>query len=140
MRQHGVDYIVLAGYLKLLPASLVEAFPRAILNIHPALLPAFGGKGYYGMRVHKAVIASGARVSGPTVHFVDERYDHGPIAAQAVVPVLPSDDPQTLGARVLAQEHQLYARVVAALCDGRVEWRADGVPLIRTTKDGNEFE
>ncbi|CAI5493022.1 unnamed protein product, partial [Closterium sp. Naga37s-1] len=140
MRHHGVDYVVLAGYLKLLPASLVEAFPRAILNIHPALLPAFGGKGYYGMRVHKAVIASGARVSGPTVHFVDERYDHGPIAAQAVVPVLPSDDPQSLQARVLAQEHRVYARVVAALCDGRVEWREDGVPLIRTSKDGNEFE
>ncbi|GJP41611.1 hypothetical protein CLOM_g1263 [Closterium sp. NIES-68] len=140
MRQHAVDYIVLAGYLKLLPASLVEAFPRAILNVHPALLPAFGGKGYYGMRVHKAVIASGARVSGPTVHFVDERYDHGPIVAQAVVPVLPFDDPPALQARVLAQEHRLYARVVAALCDCRVEWREDGVPVIRSADDDNAFE
>lgn len=81
----------------------MRAYKRAILNIHPALLPAFGGKGYYGQRVHRAVIASGARYSGATVHFVDEEYDTGPILAQKVVPVLPHDTPVSLAARVLEQ-------------------------------------
>lgn len=116
--------------MKLVPASLVRAFQRAILNIHPALLPSFGGKGYYGIRVHGAVIASGARFSGPTVHFVDEEYDRGPILAQAVVPVLPTDSPEVLAARVLKKEHELYPQCVAALCEGRVTWRRDGVPII----------
>ena len=98
-----MDYIILAGYMKLIPSELVQCFPRAILNIHPGLLPSFGGKGYYGTRVHKAVIASGARFSGPTVHFIDEEYDTGPILAQAVVPVYPADSPDTLAARVLQQ-------------------------------------
>lgn len=75
--EHGVDYVILAGYLKLIPGDLVRAYKRAILNIHPALLPSFGGKGYYGGRVHAAVVASGARFSGPTIHFVDEEYDTG---------------------------------------------------------------
>jgi len=98
-----VDYIILAGYVKLIPSQLVQRFPRAILNIHPGLLPSFGGKGFYGNRVHKAVIASGARFSGPTVHFIDEEYDTGPILAQAVVPVYPTDSPDTLATRVLQQ-------------------------------------
>lgn len=76
-QEHGVNYVVLAGYLKLIPSQLVRAYPRAMLNIHPGLLPAFGGSGLYGLRVHSAVIASGARLSGPTVHFVDEGYDTG---------------------------------------------------------------
>ena len=75
----GVEAVVLAGYMKLVPAALVRAFPRAMLNIHPALLPAFGGRGFYGAKVHAAVVASGARVSGPTVHFVDEQYDTGAV-------------------------------------------------------------
>ncbi|KAK9133153.1 hypothetical protein Scep_012681 [Stephania cephalantha] len=82
LRAYGVDFVLLAGYLKLIPVELVRAYPKSILNIHPALLPAFGGKGYYGMKVHKAVIASGARFSGPTVHFVDEHYDNGRILAR----------------------------------------------------------
>ena len=82
---------------------MVAAFPRAMLNIHPGLLPAFGGKGYYGSRVHKAVIQSGARFTGPTVHFVDEDYDTGPILAQRVVPVLPLDDHKQLASRVLKE-------------------------------------
>lgn len=224
-----MDIVVLAGYLKLIPVELVRAFKRRILNIHPALLPAFGGKGYYGARVrrqhartailmgdgeggqavqrrvllrkacaavaehcllsrhclpptmpsfpsfatsqvHRAVVASGARFSGPTIHFVDEEYDTGggpllqavwaevfggtapaslpchgtsctydplrwfaaagPILAQAVVPVFPTDSPQQLAARVLKEEHRLYPECVAAMCEGRVTWRDDGVPIL----------
>lgn len=127
-KQADIDFIILAGYLKLVPSEVVRAYPRAMLNIHPALLPAFGGKGYYGRRVHEAVIASGAKVSGVSVHFVDEEYDHGPIVAQVVVPVQPDDSPDTLAKRVLEQEHRLYSKVVAALCRGEVRWREDGVP------------
>ena len=89
--------------MQLVPKEVVAAFPRAMLNIHPGLLPAFGGKGYYGSRVHKAVIKSGARFTGPTVHFVDEDYDTGPILAQRVVPVLPLEDHKQLAARVLKE-------------------------------------
>ncbi|XP_027185305.1 phosphoribosylglycinamide formyltransferase, chloroplastic-like [Coffea eugenioides] len=131
IRSYKVDFIVLAGYLKLIPTELIQAFPRSILNIHPSLLPAFGGKGYYGMKVHKAVIASGARYSGPTIHYVDEEYDRGRILAQRIVPVLPNDTAEELAARVLHQEHKLYKEVVAALCEERIIWREDGVPLIQ---------
>lgn len=130
MEERRVDFVVLAGYLKLIPAELVRAFPRRILNIHPGLLPSFGGKGLYGARVHQAVLASGARFSGPTVHFVDEEYDTGPILAQRVVPVLPFDTPDTLAARVLREEHVVYPRAVSALCDGRITWREDGIPVM----------
>ncbi|KAL3675706.1 hypothetical protein R1sor_025654 [Riccia sorocarpa] len=136
LRKLEVDYILLAGFLKLLPAELVTAYPRSILNIHPALLPAFGGKGYFGMRVHEAVIKSGARFSGPTVHYVDEKYDTGPILAQRVVPVLADDSAIDLAARVLKEEHVLYPEVVAALCEDRIFWREDGVPIIRKSWDG----
>ena len=126
----GVDFIVLAGYLKLIPPELCRAYPRGILNIHPALLPAFGGKGFYGKRVHRAVVESGARFSGATVHFVDEEYDRGPILAQRAVEVRPHDSADDLAARVLQEEHRVLPEAVAALCSGRVEWREDGVPFI----------
>ncbi|KAL8542532.1 hypothetical protein ACS0TY_003411 [Phlomoides rotata] len=100
-RSYKVDFVLLAGYLKLIPAELIQAYPKAILNIHPSLLPAFGGKGYYGMKVHKAVITSGARYSGPSIHYVDEHYDTGCILAQRVVPVLAKDTAEDLAARVL---------------------------------------
>ncbi|CAM6093065.1 unnamed protein product [Calypogeia fissa] len=131
LRDRGIDYVLLAGYLKLLPPELVHAFPRSILNIHPSLLPSFGGKGYYGMKVHEAVIKSGARFSGATIHFVDEKFDTGPIVAQRIVPVLSDDTPQDLAAKVLTVEQLLYSEVVAALCEDRIFWRDDGVPLIR---------
>jgi phosphoribosylglycinamide formyltransferase 1 len=118
--RHQTDLIVLAGYLKLVPAPVIEAYRGRIINIHPALLPAFGGKGMYGPRVHEAVLASGARESGASVHLVDEVYDRGPVLAQARVPVLPGDDAERLAARVLEAEHRLLpAAVLAAAAAGR---------------------
>lgn len=110
----GVDLIVLAGFLKLVPADVVARFRGRIVNVHPALLPAFGGPGMYGGRVHRAVLASGAAESGATVHLVDEVYDRGEILAQARVPVLADDSPEDLAARVLAVEHRLLPAVVLA--------------------------
>lgn len=102
------DVIVLAGYLKKLPDEVVRAYRGRILNIHPALLPKFGGKGFYGIHVHEAVLAAGESVSGCTVHLVDEIFDHGDVIVQTSVPVLPGDTPETLQKRVLAQEHLLF--------------------------------
>ncbi|WJX16510.1 Phosphoribosylglycinamide formyltransferase (GART) [Trifolium repens] len=138
LRRFEVDFILLAGYLKLIPAELTRAYERSIFNIHPSLLPAFGGKGYYGMKVHKAVIASGARFSGPTIHFVDEHYDTGRILAQRVVPVFANDTAEELAARVLREEHKLYVEVAEALCEDRIVWRKDGVPLIQSKENPNE--
>lgn len=117
---HAIDYLVLAGYLRLVPPAVVGAYRGRVINVHPALLPAFGGKGMYGERVHRAVLASGARVSGVTVHFVDEAYDRGAIIAQWPVPVLAGDTPASLAARVLRVEHLLLPRAVEAVAAGRV--------------------
>jgi formyltetrahydrofolate-dependent phosphoribosylglycinamide formyltransferase len=126
LRAHAVDLVVLAGYLKLVPAPVTARFRGRMLNVHPALLPAFGGPGMYGLRVHRAVLAAGARVSGPTVHFVDEAYDRGAIVAQWPVPVSSLDTPETLAARVLRAEHALLPRVVQAVAAGAVSLDADG--------------
>jgi formyltetrahydrofolate-dependent phosphoribosylglycinamide formyltransferase len=115
LTKHGIDLIALAGYLRHVPSSVTEAFRGRIVNIHPALLPDFGGAGMYGQRVHQAVIAAGARESGATVHYVDDVYDHGAVIEQERVPVLPGDTPEVLAARVLAAEHELYPRVVVRL-------------------------
>ncbi|HKJ01907.1 MAG TPA: phosphoribosylglycinamide formyltransferase [Longimicrobiales bacterium] len=123
LAHHGVQVVYLAGYLKLLPAPVVQAFSGRILNIHPALLPAFGGKGMWGMHVHQAVLASGARLSGPTVHLVDEEYDRGRILAQWPVPVLPGDTPESLASRVLAVEHRLYPMTADHLCRAVIQGR-----------------
>jgi formyltetrahydrofolate-dependent phosphoribosylglycinamide formyltransferase len=112
-----VEIIFLAGYLRLIPAGVISSYRRRILNIHPALLPAFGGKGMWGRHVHEAVLASGARVSGPTVHYADEAYDEGSIVAQWPVPVRPGDTPELLAARVLAVEHRLYPAAAAHICN-----------------------
>jgi len=120
LERHRTELVVLAGYLKLVPAPVIARFRDRILNVHPALLPAFGGKGMYGQRVHQAVLASGARESGATVHLVDEAYDRGPVLAQVRVPVLPDDTPDRLAARVLEVEHRLLpAAVLAAAAAGR---------------------
>jgi phosphoribosylglycinamide formyltransferase-1 len=114
LERHRVDLLVLAGYLKLVPPDVVSRYRDRIVNVHPALLPAFGGPGMYGRRVHEAVLASGARESGATVHLVDEVYDHGAVLAQGRVPVLPGDTAETLAARVLTVEHRLLPAVVLA--------------------------
>jgi formyltetrahydrofolate-dependent phosphoribosylglycinamide formyltransferase len=115
LQQEQIDLIVLAGYLKLVPPEVIGAFRGRILNVHPALLPAFGGAGMYGKRVHEAVLASGVKESGCTVHLVDEEYDRGEILAQARVPVLPGDTAESLAARVLAEEHKLLPHVVLGI-------------------------
>ena len=112
LRKSRVDLVVLAGYLKRIPPAVVREYSGRIINIHPALLPAFGGEGMYGARVHEAVIASGADESGVTVHLVDDEYDRGPIVAQWTVPVEKSDTPESLAASVLSVEHVVYPRVI----------------------------
>ncbi len=116
----GVELVCLAGYLRLLGPAFLEQFPQRVTNIHPALLPAFGGKGFYGRRIHEAVLASGARYTGVTIHFVDDQYDHGPIIAQAPVPVEQDDTVETLAARVLEAEHRLYPETVRRIAAGQV--------------------
>ncbi len=120
LSEHGVNFIVLAGYMKMVPLEIVREFRHRILNVHPALLPAFGGKGMYGRYVHEAVIAYGAKVSGATVHLVDEEYDHGPVVLQSCVPVDDSDSPDSLALKVLAVEHRLLPEAVRLFAEGRV--------------------
>jgi phosphoribosylglycinamide formyltransferase-1 len=120
LREYRIELLVLAGYLRLVPAPVVAAYRGRIINTHPSLLPAFGGKGMYGERVHQAVLESGARESGATVHMVDEVYDRGTVLAQSRVPVLRDDTPERLAARVLEVEHRLLpAAVLAAAAAGR---------------------
>ncbi len=120
--QEGVSLLCLAGYLRRVTNVLLEAFPRRILNVHPSLLPGFGGQGMFGMRVHRAVLEHGCKVSGCTVHFVDERYDTGPIVAQACVPVDDDDTPETLSARVQKQEHRLYPQCIEMVIQDRIRF------------------
>ncbi len=120
LQTQDVDLVVLAGYLKLVPAEVTAGWSDHVLNVHPALLPAFGGSGMYGRRVHEAVLAHGARVTGATVHLVNERYDEGRILAQWPVPVMPDDTAAALAARVLRVEHLLYPRVIDAVAAGRL--------------------
>ncbi len=114
LERHQVGLLVLAGYLQLVPAAVIARYRHRIVNVHPALLPAFGGRGMYGRHVHEAVLRSGARESGATVHLVDEVYDRGAILAQGRVPVLPDDTAERLAARVLEVEHRLLPAVVRA--------------------------
>lgn len=121
LKQHGVEFIVLAGYMKKVPPEVISAYRNRIVNIHPALLPSFGGKSMYGHHVHEAVIGRGCKVTGVTVHIVDEVYDHGPIVAQRCVPVEEGDTRDRLASRVLKVEHQLYAEALQLFAEGRVE-------------------
>jgi phosphoribosylglycinamide formyltransferase 1 len=133
-REVGADTIALAGFMRKLGPAFLQAFPQRVLNIHAALLPCFGGQGFYGKRVHEAVIESGARFSGATVHFADELYDHGPIILQAVVPVEDDDTPETLAARVLEQEHRIYPQALRLLAEGRLEVQGRRVRIVESRR------
>ncbi len=117
---HRVDIVILAGYMKKLGDKTLNHYAGAILNIHPSLLPKFGGQGMYGIRVHEAVLAAGEKESGATVHLVTEEYDAGAIIAQEKVPILPDDTPQTLAERVLTVEHGLFSAVLQQIALGEV--------------------
>ncbi|MFQ6092193.1 MAG: phosphoribosylglycinamide formyltransferase [bacterium] len=125
-----VELVILAGYMKLLSPRVVRAYRHRILNIHPALLPSFGGKGMYGIHVHEAVIESGAKISGVTVHIVDEQYDHGPIVLQKPVAVRDDDTPETLAARILPEEHASYPKAIQLFAEGRI--RVEGRRVFTT--------
>lgn len=114
------DLIILAGYMKKVGNETLKAFKGRVLNIHPALLPNFGGKGMYGKRVHEAVLSAGVPVTGVTIHVIDERYDNGPILAQAEVAVQDNDTADTLAARVLETEHTLYPDTIAKIISGDI--------------------
>jgi phosphoribosylglycinamide formyltransferase-1 len=119
LEETRTELIVLAGYMKLIPAEVVKAYAGSIINIHPALLPKFGGQGMYGIHVHEAVLAAGEKESGASVHLVDAEYDRGTILKQRKVPVLPGDTPETLRDRVLDVEHELYSEVIAEFAANR---------------------
>ena len=129
-RAHRVDLVVLAGYLKKLGPELLKAYENRIINVHPALLPAFGGQGMYGLRVHEAVIESEVKVTGVSVHLVNEAYDEGPIVAQERVEVAPEDTPESLAARVLEVEHRFYPEVIRWFAEGRVDVAGDEVRIL----------
>jgi phosphoribosylglycinamide formyltransferase-1 len=121
LKEHKVDLVILAGYMKKIGEEVLSEYKGRILNIHPALLPKHGGAGMYGMNVHTAVIAAKETESGPTVHLIDEHYDRGRILAQTKVPVLPEDTPETLAERVLKAEHIIYAETIQKIATGEIE-------------------
>ena len=120
LQQAKADLVVLAGYLPIVGAQIVRAFPHRIINIHPALIPSFYGVGMYGHYVHEAVLEYGAKISGATTHFVDEEVDHGGVIMQKSVPVLEGDTPETLAARVLTVEHEILPETVRLFCAGKL--------------------
>ncbi len=130
LEAYRVDIVALAGFMQLLPREVVTRYAGRITNIHPALLPLFGGRGFYGMAVHRAVFASGMQVSGPTVHLVDEQYDHGTILAQSAVSIADCRTPEEIAARVLVEEHKLYPRALGWLATGRLQIEGDRARLL----------
>jgi phosphoribosylglycinamide formyltransferase 1 len=127
-RHAGADFVCLAGFLQLI--LIPDDFHHRVLNIHPALIPAFCGQGYYGRHVHEAVLAYGAKVSGCTVHFADNQYDHGPILLQRAVPVLEDDTPDTLAARVFAAECEAYPEAIRLVGEGRIRVEGRRVTIL----------
>ncbi len=121
LKKRGVDYIVLAGYLSMITPNFVRAFPDRIINIHPSLIPSFCGKGNYGLNVHRAALEYGVKISGLTVHFVDEQYDSGAIILQRAVEVKDDDTPETLQARILEEEHKALPEAVRLLTTGKLK-------------------
>jgi formyltetrahydrofolate-dependent phosphoribosylglycinamide formyltransferase len=131
LKKLDVNFIVLAGYLKLIPTELIEKFEKRIINIHPALLPSFGGKGMYGLNVHRAVFNSSAKVSGATIHMVDKTYDTGKIVAQRCVDISDVKSPEEIAERVLKIEHQLLPEVIKAFAEDRVRFESDRIKIIK---------
>ncbi len=127
LRKHKIDLILLAGYMKMLDPLIIKKYRNKIINIHPALLPKFGGKGMYGIHVHEAVLNAGEQITGATVHFVNEVYDNGAIIMQKKVKVKPGDDAVTLQKRVLRAEHKLYPEAIKLFEDGRIRVRNNKV-------------
>ncbi len=123
LQEHAIDIIVLAGYLVKVPSLVTDQYAGRVINIHPALLPSFGGKGFFGRHVHEAVINAGVRVSGITIHFADGDYDRGGIILQKALAVHPDDSAESLAARVLKLEHLWYPRIVRDLCEGKIQRR-----------------
>ena len=121
LQEYGVEVVCLAGYMKRLGPRTLAAYRGRVLNIHPSLLPKFGGQGFYGEVVHRAVLAAGESETGATVHLVDEEYDQGPVLDQIPVPVERGDSVETLSARVLQQEHRLYVRTLQRIASGEIE-------------------
>ena len=122
LKAHNIDLVVLAGFLSVLGPSVIAAYPRRILNVHPALIPSFCGPGMYGLRPHEAALARGCKVTGATVHFVNEECDGGPILLQKAVDILPGDTPEVLQKRVMEQaEWKLLPKAVAMVCSGEIE-------------------
>jgi phosphoribosylglycinamide formyltransferase 1 len=134
LQRHGVDLVCLAGFMRIITPVLIKAFPNRILNIHPALLPAFPG-----LHVQKAALEHGVKFSGCTVHFVDEGMDTGPIIIQAVVPVLDADTEDSLSARILAQEHKIYSRAIQLYAEGRLKVEGRRVLVREEKASGEEF-
>lgn len=121
LKRYNIDYIILAGFLKKIPEKIIKHYKMKIINVHPALLPKFGGKGMYGIHVHEAVINAKEKETGATVHFVDEKYDHGPIIMQKKFKVLDTDTPLILQKRVLKGEHQILPYAVKLLCEEKIK-------------------
>lgn len=136
LEAHGVELVCLAGYLRIMTRELLGAYEGRMLNIHPALLPAFGGKGMWGRRVHEAVLAYGCKVSGCTVHFVWEETDAGPIVLQRPVPVEEDDTPETLAARILPHEHELYSQAIQLFAEGRLRIEGRRVRILPAAGEG----
>ena len=121
MQEYRIDMIFLAGYMRKMPIAVLEQYDNRIFNIHPALLPKYGGKGMYGIHVHEAVIAAGEKESGVTIHRVNSQYDSGEIIRQATVPVMEGDTPDSLAARVLEREHLFLVEVISDIADGKIQ-------------------
>ncbi len=133
LRNYDVGLVVLAGYIRVLSPHFIRAYRNRIINIHPALIPSFSGMGYYGAKVHKAVIDYGAKITGATVHFVDEGTDTGPIILQRTVPVEDDDTPETLAARVLKVEHSIYPDAIKLYAEGKL--KINGRRVKRVSKE-----
>ena len=131
LKEDGVEYVVLAGWLLVVPASFIKEFENAIINIHPSLIPSFCGMGYYGIHVHEKAIEYGVKLSGATVHFVEADVDGGAILMQCAVPVEPDDTPEALQARILKEEHKMLPECVKLLCQGKVQKEGRVVRILK---------